>query len=97
MQDFSDMDTLEDLKHDDIASGLPFIPISLVSIPPCFLVVYMLSSFPPDQAADQRGLYRFNQSSNVLAPCCKNRLHDHIVDIITILSLVPQTTHCVAT
>ena len=42
MQDFSDMDTLEDLKHDDIASGLPFIPISLVSIPPCFLVGYMV-------------------------------------------------------
>lgn len=66
MQDFSDMDTLEDLKHDDIASGLPFIPISLVSVAPYFLVVYILSSIPPDWAVDQRGLYQLNHSSTCL-------------------------------
>ena len=27
---FPDIDDVEDLKHDDIASGLPFVPITLV-------------------------------------------------------------------
>ena len=31
VQSFAGSDDVEDLKHDDIASGLPFVPISLVS------------------------------------------------------------------
>lgn len=32
VQAFEGIDTVEDLKHDDIASGLPFVPISLVRL-----------------------------------------------------------------
>ena len=32
VQAFEEIDTVEDLKHDDIASGLPFVPISLVRL-----------------------------------------------------------------
>ena len=37
MQTFADEDGLEDLKHNDIASGLPFMPVSLVSASQPFL------------------------------------------------------------
>lgn len=37
VQSFADEDGLEDLKHDDIASGLPFMPVSLVSASQAFL------------------------------------------------------------
>ena len=39
MQSFADVDDVEELKHDDIASGLPFVPISLVSASQSFFIL----------------------------------------------------------